>query len=861
MNKTQIKLYSVDTKAFYNKEERNYANIKSFADHRINNIEEYAKKELKKNYDGEQLGIELKEVLNKHNNYGRYKRISEIANNKFKELIAANKETRQLDNSKLNKNNMISEFPSALTRTLGLSCNEVTTDLLIVRAYHYEVLESLIKNGFNHNGEHYIYMTSSAGQIRNKKCVFIKEDIYNKHEKTLMCGLTKEKINELGGMNLTKFLAYLALNSSATDLWSDFDIDRAIVVDDFETAVNGDVDYIDNKTFAITRKNMDVPIPHTDGFGMMLPSVSKKNFMVRLPWIKGLLGVFDFKKFCKTERIVDNEEDRYKVVDMYGKEYDIIKDDIQIIFTKSQFKLYKYYASWDEYKALYKQYDCQANICNVEEDNPKQANINYQMLQTLTDITEKEIDALVKPTKDFIVSGYTDINAQLEILGANRNNRDNFQEAIRIYPEMIQDEYSKSVLSDCLNKVKKEASYGKIKIDGKYTFLIPDVYAWCEYLFSGVEQPKGLLANNQVACKLFKDCEELDVLRSPHLYMEHAIRDNVANDKNIKKWFTTNAIYTSSHDLISKMLQFDNDGDKSLVVGDKRIIDVAKKNIRKYDVVPLYYEMYKADAQEINNDNIYESLKNGFKYGNVGIWSNKITNMWNREVVDRDAIKISCMCNNFFIDGAKTGVMLDTTAIDDKLKAGNGDMPYFFMYAKDKEEDKVQAPNNSTVNRIAKKIETTKRKRYSFNQHGAFRYATLLGNKDIEINLEIVSYYKKLERERNMCLANSSLDKKDKIKAIHEVIAIEMEDKANELEISYRDMVDMITKHLYAKKSTSKQMLWDVFGDTILENMRANIKKPLDGGYIMCECCGSRVKVQSNRQKYCKKCAKAKGVA
>ena len=73
-----------------------------------------------------------------------------------------------------------------------------------------------------------------------------------------MCGLTIERINNSKekGMNINKFLAYLALNNSATDEWCGFDIDRCIVVDDFESEVFSEFDYIDSTTFEIERKNM-----------------------------------------------------------------------------------------------------------------------------------------------------------------------------------------------------------------------------------------------------------------------------------------------------------------------------------------------------------------------------------------------------------------------------------------------------------------------------------------------------------------------------------------------------------------------------------------------------------------------------
>ena len=92
------------------------------------------------------------------------------------------------------------------------------------------------------------------------------------------------------------------MSNSATDLWEEFDIDKTIVIDDFETMVEGEVDYIDDSDFSITRKKMKVPIPHTDGCGMMLPNAfgkPQKNMMVRLPFVKGLLGVFPFDRFIK----------------------------------------------------------------------------------------------------------------------------------------------------------------------------------------------------------------------------------------------------------------------------------------------------------------------------------------------------------------------------------------------------------------------------------------------------------------------------------------------------------------------------------------------------------------------------------
>ena len=152
-----------------------------------------------------------------------------------------------------------------------------------------------------------------------------------------MCGLTVDDINDSGGANPNKHLAYLALANSATDVWYEFDIDRTIVIDDFETEVEGDYDFVDDIRYTITREHGKRPIAHTDGAGMMLPDafgVEQRNKMVRLPWIKGLLGVFDFRKF------IEYHDADPIIRDIYGKEHNVIEEDIQVIFTKSQFKMH-----------------------------------------------------------------------------------------------------------------------------------------------------------------------------------------------------------------------------------------------------------------------------------------------------------------------------------------------------------------------------------------------------------------------------------------------------------------------------------------------------------------------------------------
>lgn len=242
-------------------------------------------------------------------------------------------EPRQLNPEAISDKNVVTLFESALTRALGIKTNELTKDIMIVNVFFFQVFENLVRDGFMFEGEKYRFLTASAGQIRTKRAVFIKESAWNKIAMQMMCGLTIDKINELGGINPNKCLAYLALNSSATDPWPEFDIDKAIVVDDFESPVHGEVDYIDDVTYEIQRKVMDVDICHTDGMGLMNSGTTR---MTRLVWVKGLMVQFPFREFIK-EYCPGGE---CVVYDIYGDPHKIIEEDIQYIFTKSQFKLH-----------------------------------------------------------------------------------------------------------------------------------------------------------------------------------------------------------------------------------------------------------------------------------------------------------------------------------------------------------------------------------------------------------------------------------------------------------------------------------------------------------------------------------------
>lgn len=773
------------------------------------------------------------------------------------ELTNGKDHIRCIREGSLNDNNVISVFDSSLSRTIGIKQDELTDALMVVQIYYFDVFKDISFYGFTYNGEKYKYFTSSAGQIRKKKAVFIKESVWNKIEKTIMCGLTIDKINSKGGNNVNKHLAYMALSNSATDEWEEFDIDKSIVIDDFETNVYGTFDFVDETDYSITRKTDYVPIPHTDGAGMVLPSLSTKNFMFRSPWVKGLLGVFDFRKFI--------EVNNYSpiITDIYGKEHNVIEEDVQIIFTKSQFKMAKFYDSWNEYKEAFKKYHCSAGRCNIEEDRIKNAKINYQMLQTLTNITDDEIDLLTHKSVDRISNVCSSKETMMDILGITpyNTNMTPFQNAVKMYPALLSDTYAKDVIREVKNSLLKKYRSGKLEVTGKYTFLLPDYYAACEYWFGHIEEPKGLLDDKEVFCWLFKQYDKLDCLRSPHLYKEHAIRFNVASNgygervDKIREWFTTNAVYTSTHDLISKILQFDVDGDKSLVVADKDFVRIAERNMN--GIVPLYYNMRKAEPTQLNNKNIYAGLNAAFTGGNIGIYSNNISKIWNDDVFVTgteeekqeaiECVKRLCCQNNFVIDFAKTLYKPEFPhEINEQIsKYTNAKLPAFFEYAKDKEKSQVKKRNQSFVNKIYDKIPNKPINTRGMGL-GKIDYKMMMENSTIICSKEVSDLYDELNKQYRYMI-----NMKDEYIDNLRYVACKIRDEFSKFGYSNETITDMLVEYLYGRNKRYKQLLWFCYGQYVVNNLEKNISAKKTK-VIQCVDCGEWFEVDIYNSKTCR---------
>ena len=228
----QINIYSIDTGNFYsNKETRlHWANHKLRADRNrlinggtiissngkvkrtivglkeieskinefgvtISELDEAAKDE--NGYGFVKFGENQEELFKLYDSYCYTKYLISIKNKYIKKTkddllqllgnkINANIESngshhiRTLRENQVSEKNIISVFDSSFTRMIGAKQDELCEDFMVIQVYYFDVIKDLIYYGFTYKGEKYIYFTSSAGQIRTKKTVFIKESVWKK---------------------------------------------------------------------------------------------------------------------------------------------------------------------------------------------------------------------------------------------------------------------------------------------------------------------------------------------------------------------------------------------------------------------------------------------------------------------------------------------------------------------------------------------------------------------------------------------------------------------------------------------------------------------------------------------------------
>ncbi len=276
--------------------------------------------------------------------------------------------------------------------------------VVIEKDIHYK---NIIKNGLYINNYKYVRLMCSAGQARVNTVILIREDYEEEVKKRLKCGAKDVKITK------NKYNAYFALSSSSTYL---IPRPNCFLVNDCEIEMEKKVDWIEkipceHKTTLsnnekVSEQTKTLTFNLFDGCGAVSVEFAKRvaealeidyipaAFCIRCAYIKGMVFVVDFHQYAK-EHNIDY------MLDLYGNPQKI--ENVDIILTKSQFKLCNAYDSIEDYNRL-----CDENhfLWGVTKVTPKTDDTyfrsNYQFVQALDLRNDEDIETLCSPTVEWL---------------------------------------------------------------------------------------------------------------------------------------------------------------------------------------------------------------------------------------------------------------------------------------------------------------------------------------------------------------------------------------------------------------------------------------------------------------------------
>ena len=750
-----------------------------------------------------------------------------------------------------NINKQIALFESEMVRYTENSLDgfPLITEIVYMKiAYQTLIFKQILERGLLIDDKKYVFFTSTTNQMKNGEFVLLQEDFYDNNKNKFMCGLTDDIINQKGGCNSGKYLAYkgLPLSSSIIPEGYGIDIDKCLVVPDFNTIVNEkveciDIDHAKHEFTGIGHRKEDIGIPQTDGAGMFLPGVLPASAQIRCSHLKGAIFPFDFRKFLGLD-VVEGVKPNPVIRDAWGNTHDIIKEDIQVVFTASQLKMWKYYSSWEDYKKSFHENGMQIAVNKFADTDPKgYAKTSYQFIQTLSSekLTDEKIAELCADTIEYLDKIKTDLDSMIQI--ASKDD-DYISLALKVHNELIYDEYIRSRLESKFKSERNDARGNKLILkDSLYSYICPDLYAFCTWLFCGIENPKGIIPRNYVYNSFYNDkpYDVVDCLRSPHLYVEHGIRNLVKDDilEQCKEWFNDYDTVVSSHDLLCRLLMFDVDGDEILLTPNKTIIECVPD-----DIVPLYYVPFEPVKSAVNNDAIYQAIVSCMENTQIGDISNVMTKNYNNPNTDMEFNKIMCCYNNLSIDYPKTQDIVKLGQYEEKynaLKEQNN--PYFFIYAKGKSRGSCKPLSSSNADRVCAYIhKRTGNKNYAWKDAEKSFDPSILFNNEHPVSVEPEKYH---ELEKVMFMLK--MKERVLVSVIKDVVkelnrSEGWKDKISRYEVFYHmcekvimgifdnreEAVEYLLDMEYLQRENenrSKNILWNCFGDLIYKNICNNL--------------------------------------
>lgn len=415
--------------------------------------------------------------------------------------------------------------------------------------------------GFFVNGTKFVRLVATNGGIKHDIVIYVNEKMKNYMVDKIDNGrnLKKEFIPaKIESYKSLVFSASIPVPLPTTISPTGKLLTGVLVVNDCYTEFLSDAIIIEEKKDPESAPNIKKVKNHkfnpcvTDGFGLISPELSKvwsdhlgvdylsSGFIIRNSYCKGSVFTFDFMDFA------ENVADSYEVVDAWGNTKHLINDQIKLILTTSQVKLWSSYTSIEDYMGNCLNNNYSFSVTKIlPETLENERSLNYQFVQSLL-LSDEGIDELIKPTIDEFRNVLSeDWRKTILFLKGSHLHEESFTEgdsdftkALMIDKNMINDPFIRRKVLDMLKKRIDKSKTGVIKASGNFSILSGDPYILCESIF-GMENPAGLLKKGEFYSHHWNEKgEELVACFRAPMTSHHNIRKlNLKNREDMQHWY------------------------------------------------------------------------------------------------------------------------------------------------------------------------------------------------------------------------------------------------------------------------------------------------------------------------------------
>lgn len=475
--------------------------------------------------------------------------------------------------------------------------------------------------GFKINGVEYSRLVGTNGGVKNKTIVFVSSLLVDELRRRIDNGRNPET-----KLIPAKFEAYRALTCSGSTPVS---LPKGIaVVNDCITKFNEDVIYINDEDSdepkMTIKKNTEIELNESDGYGLILPSLAKRwseelkldyvasGFNTRFPFEKGMVFPFDFIEFA------DKVANKYIIKDAWGNDVDI--RNVEMILTTSMVKLWDSYESCESYIENSLSNNYTFSVTKVAPDElENERDLNYQFIQSYN-LNETQINELIKPTideiKDVLSGDYR--KAILFLKGSYMTAEDarglnnDYVKAMMIDKQMFNDQFVREKIYKMIKQKINDAKIGVVKVHGNYSILCGDPYSLCQSIFG--MKVTGLLRAGEIYNQYWDSdgTDEVVCFRAPMTCHNNIVKRRIARGEDMRHWYQyikTCTLLNSWDTTCDSLNGADKDGDiifitnNSVLINNhkptKSIMCIQRKGIK---VIPTEKNLIEANLNSFGDD-------------------------------------------------------------------------------------------------------------------------------------------------------------------------------------------------------------------------------------------------------------------